>query len=127
MIGVVPALPSPPRASFFACSCAWWNVNHGLAVAIFEVVGECEALGPVGAVAVADLEHPRSVGLVAAVQQEDAARQRRAAVGLRRMVNLFSRALRLSIALKLTLRAMKFVSPFSRSVAIVSVKACGGA
>jgi hypothetical protein len=27
------------------------------------------------------------------------------------MVNLFSRALRLSIALKLTLRAMKFVSP----------------
>jgi hypothetical protein len=42
------------------------------------------------------------------------------------MVNLFSRALRLSIALKLTLRAMKFVSPFSRSVAIVSVNAYEG-
>ena len=43
--------------------------QHGLAVGIFEVVGECEALGPVVAVAVADLEHPRSVGLVAAVHQ----------------------------------------------------------
>jgi hypothetical protein len=41
---------------------------------------------------------------------------------------IFSRslALRLSNALKLTLRAMKFVSPFPRSVAIVSVKAHEG-
>jgi len=87
----------------------------GLAVGIFEVVGECEALGPVGALAVADLEHPRSVGLVAAIQQKDAARQRRAAVGPAADGELVSRALRLSIALKLTLRAMKFV-PRSREV-----------
>ena len=44
--------------------------------------------------------------------------------GLRRIFNR-SRALRLSSALKLTLRAM-FVSPFSRSVAMVSVKAYEG-
>jgi len=44
--------------------------------------------------------------------------------GLRRTFSR-SRALRLSNALKLTLRA-KMVSPFSRSVAIVSVKHYGG-
>ena len=45
------------------------------------------------------------VGLVAPEHQRDATRQRWAAYGLRRMLNR-SRALRLSSALKLTLRAM---------------------
>jgi hypothetical protein len=45
--------------------------------------------------------------------------------GLRRIFS-FKRALRLSSALKLTLRAMIVVSPFSRSVAIVSVNAYEG-
>jgi len=44
--------------------------------------------------------------------------------GLRRISNR-SRALRLSSALKLTLRAIS-VSPFSRSVAIMSLKAYEG-
>ena len=54
--------------------------QHILAVGILEVVGQGEALGPVCPVSVADLQHPSPVGLVAAVHQRDAARERRAAV-----------------------------------------------
>ena len=52
------------------------------AVALVEVVGFGKGFRPVFAVAVARLEHPRSVGLVAAVMQLHAARDRWAVVRL---------------------------------------------
>src|SRR5262249_22104373 len=51
-----------------------------LAVAVLEVIGERKTLGPVGAVTIAGLEHPGAVGLIAAVHQRDAARERWATV-----------------------------------------------
>ena len=50
MIGALSALPSSPRASFFAASCASMERQHGLAIGILEVVGQGEGLGPVCAV-----------------------------------------------------------------------------
>ena len=49
--------------------------QHILAVAVLEVVGERKALGPVCAMAVAGLEHPCAIGLVASVHQGNAARE----------------------------------------------------
>ena len=77
-------------------------------------------------VTVADLQQPCAVTLVAPVHLL-AARELRAAIGPAADFQSFKPALRLSSALKLTLRAMIVVSPFSRSVAIVSVKAYEGA
>src|SRR6478672_13076855 len=55
--------------------------QHVPTVSVLEVISQRETFGPVCAVAVADLEHPRAVGPVAAVHQKNTPRQRRAAVG----------------------------------------------
>ena len=61
--------------------------QHVLGVGILEIVGQGEGLGPVCAVAVAGLQHPRAVGLVAAVH---AARCRARATGRCRACGGFS-------------------------------------
>jgi hypothetical protein len=100
--------------------------QHRGAIGVLEIISQREGLGPVGAVAVADLDHPSAVGLVAAVQQKDAARQRRPAVGPAADGELVqSRAAAFHCA-KADLACHENVSPFPRSVAIVSVKAYEG-
>ena len=64
----------------------------------------------VGLGMVGQVSHSRRGRRVAAIQQKDAARQRRAAVRSAADREFVSRALRLSNALKLTLRAMLVVS-----------------
>ena len=53
--------------------------QHVLAVSILEVVSQREGLSPVCAAPVAHLQHPRAIGLVAPIHQQDAACQRRTA------------------------------------------------
>src|SRR5262249_28122079 len=55
--------------------------EHRTAVGPLEVVGLREALGPVRAGAARGLHNPGAVGPVSAIEQLDAARQRRAGVG----------------------------------------------
>src|SRR5712671_4635278 len=54
--------------------------QYRLAVSVLEIISKREALSPVGAVAIGYFHDPCAVGLVAAVHQEDAARQRWAGV-----------------------------------------------
>ena len=82
VIGAVSALPSSPRASFFADVLRLEESQNRLAVALVEVVGLGDGFGPVFAVTIAGLQHPSAVRLVAPVQQLHAARELGAAIGL---------------------------------------------
>src|SRR4051794_20352230 len=99
--------------------------QHVLAVAVLVVVSERESLGPVCAVAVAGLEHPTAVGPVAAGDQRNAARQRWAAVGPPPGLQTQPCTAALECA-EADLACHEIASPFSRSVAMVSVEAYKG-